>query len=218
MVLMTMIGRVADGLPLAASVHNDMRDESGRSGTEYQNQAKGILRRLASNSPSRASIETDPYVFHYVIDHDVCYITLCEKSFPRKNAFAYLEDLAQEFYAQYGQKIQLAPRPYSFIEFDNYIQKMKKQYADTRTSREAMGRLGNGLRDVQNIMITNIEDVMRRGEALTELDKKASNLASMSQQYRKDANYLNRMSSLTKIGLTVGSIVILSVIAYVFIF
>jgi hypothetical protein len=24
---MTMIGRVADGLPLAASVHNDMRDE-----------------------------------------------------------------------------------------------------------------------------------------------------------------------------------------------
>ena len=27
MVLMTMIGRVADGLPLAASVHNDMRDE-----------------------------------------------------------------------------------------------------------------------------------------------------------------------------------------------
>lgn len=24
---MTMIGRVADGLPLAASVHNEMRDE-----------------------------------------------------------------------------------------------------------------------------------------------------------------------------------------------
>jgi hypothetical protein len=28
-----------------------------------------------------------------------------------------LEDLAQEFIAQYGQKIQLAARPYSFIEF-----------------------------------------------------------------------------------------------------
>ena len=27
MVLMTMIGRVADGLPLAASVHNDIRDD-----------------------------------------------------------------------------------------------------------------------------------------------------------------------------------------------
>ncbi|CAF2415837.1 unnamed protein product [Rotaria sp. Silwood2] len=218
MVLMTMIGRVADGLPLAASVHNDMRDESGRSGTEYQNQAKNILRRLSSNSPSKASIESDPYVFHCLIDHDVCYITLCEKAFPRKNAYAYLEDLAQEFIAQYGQKVQLAARPYSFIEFDNYIQKMKKQYADSRTSREAMSRLRTDLRDVQNIMVTNIEDVMSRGDTIQDLNRKATNLASMSQQYRKDANYLNRMSSLTKIGLTVGSIVILSLIAYVFIF
>ncbi|CAF0900339.1 unnamed protein product [Adineta ricciae] len=218
MVLMTMIGRVADGLPLAASVHNDIRDDSGRSGTEYQNQAKSILRRLASNSPSKTSIETDPYIFHCLIDHDVCYITLCEKNFPRKNAYAYLEDLAQEFIAQYGQKIQLAARPYSFIEFDNYIQKMKKQYADSRTSREAMGRLRTDLRDVQNIMVTNIQDVIARGETLENLDKKASNLASLSQQYRKDAVYLNRMSSLTKVGLTVGVIVLLSIIAYVFIF
>ncbi|CAF0748937.1 unnamed protein product [Adineta steineri] len=218
MVLMTMIGRVADGLPLAASVHNDMRDDSGRSSTEYQNQAKNILRRLSPNSPSKASIESEPYIFHCLIDHDVCYITLCEKNFPRKNAYAYLEDLAQEFIAQYGQKIQVAPRPYSFIEFDNYIQKMKKQYSDSRNSRETMGHLRNNLRDVQSIMVTNIQDVMARGETLQNLDRKATHLASMSQQYRKDANYLNRMSSLTKIGLTVGSIVILSLIAYVFIF
>jgi vesicle transport protein SEC22 len=112
---------------------------------------------------------------------------------------------------------------------------MKKQYADTRNSREAMGRLRTDLRDVQNIMVTNIQDVMSRGEALTgerprsiplfivessrlDLNRKATHLASMSQQYRKDAHYLNRMSSLTKVGLAVGSIVILSLIAYVFIF
>ncbi|CAF1488142.1 unnamed protein product [Rotaria magnacalcarata] len=215
---MTMIGRVADGLPLAASVHNDMRDDSGRSGNEYQNQAKNILRHLSPNSPSKASIESDPYVFHCLIDHDVCYITLCEKTFPRKNAYEYLEDLAQEFIAQYGQKVQLAARPYSFIEFDNYIQKMKKQYADSRTSRDTTGRLRTNLQDIQNIMVTNIQDVISRGETVQGLTQKAANLASISQQYRKDANYLNRMSSLTKIGLTVGSIVILSLIAYVFIF
>lgn len=49
---------------------------------------------------------------------------------------------------------------------DNYIQKTKKQYADTRTSRAAMSRLGPDLREVQNIMLTNIQDVMSRGEAL----------------------------------------------------
>lgn len=43
---------------------------------------------------------------------------------------------------------------------------MKKQYADSRTSREAMGRLRTDLRDVQNIMVTNIQDVIARGETL----------------------------------------------------
>lgn len=43
---------------------------------------------------------------------------------------------------------------------------MKKQYADTRTSREAMSRLRTDLRDVQSIMVTNIQDVMSRGETI----------------------------------------------------
>lgn len=44
---------------------------------------------------------------------------------------------------------------------------MKKQYTDTRNSREAMGHLRNNLRDVQTIMVTNIQDVLSRGDALT---------------------------------------------------
>ncbi len=43
---------------------------------------------------------------------------------------------------------------------------MKKQYSDSRTSREAMSRLRTDLRDVHNIMFTNIQDVMARGESL----------------------------------------------------
>jgi hypothetical protein len=44
---------------------------------------------------------------------------------------------------------------------------MKKQYADSRTSHEVMGRLRTNLHDVQNVMFTNIQDVMSRGEAIT---------------------------------------------------
>jgi len=43
---------------------------------------------------------------------------------------------------------------------------MKKQYTDSRTSREAMSRLRTDLRDVHNIMFTNIQDMMSRGETL----------------------------------------------------
>ncbi len=48
---------------------------------------------------------------------------------------------------------------------------MKKQYSDSRTSREVMSRLRTDLRDVQNIMFTNIQDVMTRGETLQGINK-----------------------------------------------
>lgn len=42
---------------------------------------------------------------------------LCECSFPKKLAFAYLEDLQAEFHEQHGKRVPTVSRPYSFIEF-----------------------------------------------------------------------------------------------------
>jgi vesicle transport protein SEC22 len=42
---------------------------------------------------------------------------MCDQQFSRRTAFSYLEDLANQFYAEYGNKIQTVARPYSFIEF-----------------------------------------------------------------------------------------------------
>jgi len=44
MALMTMIARVFDGLPLAASVQED--EQTGKSILEYQNQAKRLFKTL----------------------------------------------------------------------------------------------------------------------------------------------------------------------------
>ncbi len=53
----------------------------------------------------------------YIIEQDVCFLTLCDRGFNKKLAYSFLEDLSQEFYGQYGHKISTATRPYSFIEF-----------------------------------------------------------------------------------------------------
>ncbi|XP_050092889.1 vesicle-trafficking protein SEC22b isoform X2 [Anopheles aquasalis] len=69
MALMTMIARLVDGLPLVGTMQED--EQSGRSVLEYQNQAKLLFRKLGPNSPNRCSIETGPYLFHYLIDNDI---------------------------------------------------------------------------------------------------------------------------------------------------
>lgn len=50
------------------------------------------------------------------------------------------------------------------IILDEYIQQAKRKYADR--SRYAMNAVSNELQDVTRIMVSNIEDVIHRGEAL----------------------------------------------------
>jgi len=57
----------------------------------------------------------------YYIDKEICYLTMCDESFLRRTAFSYLEEIASQFYAEYGNKIHTVARPYSFIEFGNFL-------------------------------------------------------------------------------------------------
>ena len=117
----------------------------------------------------------------------MCFLTLCDRGFNKKLAYSFLEDLSQEFYSQYGHKINTANRPYSFIEFgesvfhsanflliktkvsfssDTYIQRAKKTYMNQRGGRN-LNALNSELQDVQRIMVQNIDDVLQRGAVLS---------------------------------------------------
>nr|XP_057920962.1 vesicle-trafficking protein SEC22b-A [Doryrhamphus excisus] len=196
MILLTMIARVADGLPLAASMQEN--DQSGRDLQQYQRQAKQLCRKLNAQSPDRCTVEAQDMSFHYLIAEGVCYLAICEPTFPKKIVFAYLEDLHREFSDRYGRKVPMVTRSYSFIEFDTYIQKTKKSYIDSRARRN-LGSINTELQDVQKIMVANIEEVLQRGEALSALDTKASNLSTLSKKYRSDAKYLNTRSTYAKV-------------------
>nr|XP_020478016.1 vesicle-trafficking protein SEC22b-B isoform X1 [Monopterus albus] len=214
MVLLTMIARLADGLPLAASMQEDEQgsEKLGRDIQQYQSQAKQLFRKLNDQSPTRCTLEAGSMAFHYYIEKGVCYLVLCDASFPKKLAFAYLEDLQAEFHEQHGKKVSVVSRPYSFIEFDTYIQKTKKSYIDSRARRN-LGSINTELQDVQRIMVANIEEVLQRGEALSALDSKASNLSSLSKKYRSDAKYLNTRSTYAK--LAAGGVFFIMLIVYV---
>nr|CAG4641322.1 EOG090X0HBC [Eulimnadia texana] len=209
MLFMTWIARVGDGLPLAASIPED--EQSGKGVMDYQNQAKMLCRKLSPNSPLDAPSKQDPATFK----HGVCYLVLCEKTYSKKMAFSFLEDIAQEFHSQFGKRIQSVSRPYSFIEFDTYIQKCRRSFMDSRARRN-LNALNTELQDVQRIMVQNIDDVLQRGSLLSELDNKAQNLSMLSQKYKKDARYLNLQSTYAKVGAAV--VILLVFVLYFWVF
>ncbi|KAJ4706049.1 25.3 kDa vesicle transport protein-like [Melia azedarach] len=81
------------------------------------------------------TICVDHHSFHYLVENGICFITLCDCSYPRKLAFHYLQDLQKEFdkFDTITSLIDKITRPYSFVKFESIIGNIKKHYIDTRT-------------------------------------------------------------------------------------
>ncbi len=53
----------------------------------------------------------------YILEEGICYLALCDTTYPAKLAFSYLENLHKDFSEQHGGDVHKASRPYHFIEF-----------------------------------------------------------------------------------------------------
>lgn len=127
-----------------------------------------------------------------MIQNEVCFLCICDRSYPRKLAFTYLADLASEFTTTYAQSQYLSPtlRPYAFVEFDTFIQRTKKLYQDSRASQN-LDKLNDELRDVTKVMTKNIEDLLYRGDSLERMGELSGRLREDSKKYRKAAVRIN---------------------------
>lgn len=178
---------------------------------EYQTQGRRLLKSLNDQSPPYSTLETNgPFCFHYIIKQNVCYLVLAERSYPKKLAFLYLENLQAHFSENNGSQIDSVARPYAFIEFDTYIQATKKQYQDSR-SKANLDKLNDELRDVADIMSQNIRDVVGRGRQLNDISSMASRLAMDSKTLYTDAKYLNFLEKYRKYApaVAVGGVVMI---------
>ncbi|KAI0269189.1 protein transport protein Sec22 [Gloeopeniophorella convolvens] len=191
MVRSTIIVRASDALPLAASVDDEQTEQVLQ---EHKQQAKVLFRRITSNSEPRLSIESGPYTHHYLIADNVVYLTIADKSYPRKLAFSYLDELSKEFSTSYGSKIETTRKPYAFVGFDTFMSKTARLYQDTRTANAAgsnLDRLNDDLQDVTRIMTKNMEELLWRGDSLDRMSHLSSSLRSESEKYRRAARNIN---------------------------
>lgn len=113
-----------------------------------------------------SSTQTTANKDSYLIADSICYLTIADKSYPRKLAFSYLQELSKEFSTSYGTEA-LKPnlRPYAFVQFDTFISATKRVYQDSR-AQSNLDRLNVELQDVTRVMTKNIEDLIYRGDSL----------------------------------------------------
>ncbi|CCE81708.1 Piso0_002373 [Millerozyma farinosa CBS 7064] len=186
MVKSTLIYRY-DALPLCGSVD----DNNEPSLMEQKKKCKILISRITPNSEPQATIESGEYNIHYSIVNSIIYLTICDKSYPRKLAFSYLKEVSSEFETSHGQDaLSSTARPFGFSSFDNFLSKTKKIYQDQR-AQSNLDKLNNDLADVKKVMTKNIEDLLYRGDSLDKMSDLSSSLRNDSIKYRKHAQKIN---------------------------
>lgn len=174
-------------LPLCGSVD----DSADQQLNEQKKKCKIIISRVTPNSEPQATIESGGYNIHYLILNSIIYLTICEKSYPRKLAFLYLAEVSHEFEHSHGQDaLSSTTRPFGFSSFDNFLSKTKKIYQDQR-AQSNLDRLNDDLADVKKVMTKNIEDLLYRGDSLDKMSDLSSSLRNDSIKYRKKAQKIN---------------------------
>jgi len=215
------VARQSDGLILVETWDDVTVSRQFQS---LKSQAKQILKRLHS-APANCSIDSENYTFHYLSENGVCYMTLCDRSYPKKLAFSFLsevrrsfeEELKREFgthSVDYRSLIETIEKPYYFIKFDRIIQRKKGDYKDPRSNR-ALSKLNESLSEVTDIMRKNIDEILTRGDNLDEVSRKAEDLKIHSSQFARSAKILRIQAMLQKYApLIVGAVVVLLVLYY----
>ena len=199
--LLTDSLRVSDGLPLAATVDDEQAESQL---LKQKTQAKQLFRKVKDVTEDAVTVESGAYLLHYVQANGVCYLCICEKSYPRKLAFAYLQAVREEFESQYGGEAQKPGlRPYAFVGFESFLQKTTREYEDSRKSSN-LDKLNDDLNDVTRIMTRNIDDLLSRGESLDRMGALSTALKEESVKYRKAARNVNLKAMLREYGLYAG--------------
>ncbi|KAJ1551802.1 SNAP receptor [Nowakowskiella sp. JEL0078] len=121
----TQIIRVSDGLPLVATMESPKEEEEL---SNHKKLGKFLVRSLAPDlnrrSPdvfqSKASIVAGNFTYHYLVENDVVFLALCDRSYPRLLAFSYLMELCRLFFQSASKNeipVAKVHRPYTFIKF-----------------------------------------------------------------------------------------------------
>jgi vesicle transport protein SEC22 len=234
------ISRIADGLVLVASIdQNQAQGTSSSSSTTNSSGVSGsggsstlrarpnviptagkdiregrdLLLQLTTSAPAKCSVDGESYSYHYAISGPLVCFVATDRSYPKKLAFVYLEEVRRLFWEHVAREypgqdpakiVQATDRPYAFIKFDRDLRNLRRDFSDPN-SRKNMQRLQENLNEIQNIMRKNIDDLMQRGTALDEIKSQSQKLHEDSKSLAWGAKKLNYQAMLRKYAPFVGA-------------
>jgi len=153
------------------------------------------------------------YLYHYINRNNIIALAITDDDFERSQAFQFLESVQEKFGRQFGERAQTAI-PYAMnTEFSLVICSEMKRY-NTPEHPDRISSLREEVDQVKDIMVTNIENIVERGEKLDLLVDKTENLSSNAVRFKTTSRNLARAMWWKNIKMTLGVAVAVIVVIY----
>mmetsp|Transcript_11133 Transcript_11133/g.18150 ORF Transcript_11133/g.18150 Transcript_11133/m.18150 type:complete len:224 (+) Transcript_11133:42-713(+) len=170
---------VAKGNRIAA------RERLGVSG-QFQKAAWECLERLRENpESSKMSIPLDRFTMNFKLVDDLAFMCLATQECGKQIPFMFLKQISDAFFDKYTGEED------DHDDFNPILTKYMHKFADPKAV-EKMSRIHRGLSEVKDVMVENIEKVLKRGEKIEVLVDKTESLRFSSDAFRMQSRNLRR--------------------------
>eukprot|EP00879_Flechtneria_rotunda_P001078 GHRR01001218.1.p1 GENE.GHRR01001218.1~~GHRR01001218.1.p1 ORF type:complete len:200 (+),score=63.99 GHRR01001218.1:139-738(+) len=150
-----------------------------------------ILERLPAED-TRVTYTQERHMFHIMVHAGLTYLCMAEEAAGRRIAFAFLEDVKDNFMSRYGRTYREAIAYEYNTDFSRVLQQ-RMEYFSNDPSADVINRVRGEITQVKDIMIENIEKVLDRGERLDLLVDKTEHLQGEAFAFRREAKRARRV-------------------------
>eukprot|EP00029_Vermamoeba_vermiformis_P004076 TRINITY_DN14604_c0_g1_i1.p1 TRINITY_DN14604_c0_g1~~TRINITY_DN14604_c0_g1_i1.p1 ORF type:complete len:211 (-),score=62.28 TRINITY_DN14604_c0_g1_i1:110-742(-) len=186
---------VAEGKTIVAQ-HGDKE--------QFKKVAKVILERIP-NEDIKKSYVHQSYAFNYISQKGRVFLCVTSTDFQTRVAFAYL------------QKIQGEYRPSGDLDFEGVLQREANVYGGGNRM-DKVKAIQKEIDSVKDIMMENIDHVLKRGERLEDLMNKTDEMANEADQFRRGATKLKNAMWWKNVRLMIILAVVVIIIILIIIF
>merc|ERR1711933_524591 len=156
------------------------------------------------------------YVFHYVVENSICYLCMSDELNKHRIPYAFLEDMKDNFVAQYGLELPMKAIAFSMNEeFSKVIKSRMEYYNSPNPNVDNIGAVKNQIEEVKDVMVQNIEKVLERGEKIELLVDKTDRLNQQAYRFQASSRELRRAIYWRKIRTKIGLSVIIIFLLYI---
>ena len=163
------------------------------SGADFSEHEWSQMNALLSKIPSydsRYTYKSGDRFYHYIMENSTACLCIADTKFPQRIAFAFLEEVHKKFMsASASSKRSPFARDVSSAFAPVILEVMRKHNS---LEVDKITRVRRQIDDVKQVMLENIDAVIRRGEDIDTLVDRTSELSSNADNFKARSRTLQR--------------------------